>query len=39
VEEIFEAQLLPGLRFPAVIGFQQEAIHHTFVVAPVLPDA
>jgi uncharacterized protein (TIGR03032 family) len=32
VEEIFDVQLLPGLRFPEVIGFQQEAIQHTFVV-------
>jgi uncharacterized protein (TIGR03032 family) len=32
VEEIFDAQLLPGCRFPEVIGFQKEAIHHTFVV-------
>jgi uncharacterized protein (TIGR03032 family) len=34
VEEIFDVQLLPGLRFPEVIGFQKEAIHHTFVVPP-----
>jgi hypothetical protein len=32
VEEIFDVQLLAGLRFPEVIGFQKEAIHHTFVV-------
>jgi len=32
VEEIFDVQLLPGLRFPEVIGFQQETIHHTFIV-------
>ena len=32
VEEIFDVQLLPALRFPEVIGFQQENIHHTFVV-------
>jgi uncharacterized protein (TIGR03032 family) len=32
VEEIFDVQLLPGLRFPEVIGFQQETIRHTFVV-------
>jgi uncharacterized protein (TIGR03032 family) len=35
VEEIFDVQLLPGLRFPEVIGFQQETIQHTFVVPPV----
>jgi uncharacterized protein (TIGR03032 family) len=33
VEEIFDVQLLP-LRFPEVIGFQQETIHHTFIVPP-----
>jgi hypothetical protein len=32
VEEIFDVQLLPGLRFPEVIEFQQETIQHTFVV-------
>src|SRR5262249_58496474 len=32
VEEIFDVQLLPGLRFPEVIGFQQETIQHTVVV-------
>ncbi|HJT32677.1 MAG TPA: TIGR03032 family protein [Pirellulales bacterium] len=32
VEEIFDVQLLPGLRFPEVIGFQKETVHHTFVV-------
>ena len=32
VEEIFDVQLLPGLRFPEVIGFQQETLHHTFIV-------
>ena len=34
VEEIFDVQLLRGLRFPEVIGFQQETIQHTFVVPP-----
>ncbi len=39
VEEIFDVQLLPGLRFPEVIGFQQETIQHTFVVprVPLIP--
>jgi len=32
VEEIFDVQLLPGLRFPEVMGFQQETLHHTFIV-------
>jgi uncharacterized protein (TIGR03032 family) len=32
VEEIFDVQLLPDVRFPEVIGFQQETIQHTFIV-------
>ena len=32
VEEIFDVQILPGLRFPEVMGFQKDAINHTFVV-------
>jgi uncharacterized protein (TIGR03032 family) len=38
VEEIYDVQLLPGLRFPEVIGFQQETIQHTFVVPPTPPN-
>ena len=38
VEEIFDVQLLPGLRFPEMMGFRQETIQHTFIVQPVLPD-
>ena len=34
VEEIYDVQLLPGLRFPEVLGFQKDTIHHTFVVPP-----
>jgi uncharacterized protein (TIGR03032 family) len=37
VEEIFDVQLLPGLRFPEVLGFQKETLHHTFVVPPGTP--
>jgi uncharacterized protein (TIGR03032 family) len=37
VEEIFDVQLLPGLRFPEVIGFQKEAVHNTFVVPAEAP--
>ena len=37
VEEIFDVQLMLGLRFPEVIGFQQETIQHTFVVPPGTP--
>jgi uncharacterized protein (TIGR03032 family) len=34
VEEIFDVQLLPGARFPEVVGFQKDTIRHTFVVPP-----
>ena len=34
VEEIFDVQLLGGVRFPEVLGFQQDTIHHTFVIPP-----
>jgi uncharacterized protein (TIGR03032 family) len=34
VEEIFDVQLLPGLRFPEVVGFQKETVHHTFIIPP-----
>jgi uncharacterized protein (TIGR03032 family) len=34
VEEIFDVQLLPGVRFPEVIGFQKEEVQHTFVIPP-----
>ena len=34
VEEIFDVQLLPGLRFPEVIGFQKDAVHNTFIIPP-----
>src|SRR5439155_7420160 len=34
VEEVFDVQLLPGLRFPEVVGFQKDSLHHTFVVPP-----
>ena len=37
VEEIFDVQLLPGLRFPDVVGFQKETIRHTFIVPPGRP--
>ncbi len=37
VEEIFDVQLLPGLRFPEVIGFQKESIQNTFIVPPASP--
>lgn len=34
VEEIFDVQLLTGVRFPEVVGFQQETIQHTFIIPP-----
>jgi uncharacterized protein (TIGR03032 family) len=34
VEEILDVQLLPGVRFPEVIGFQKDDVNHTFVVPP-----
>jgi uncharacterized protein (TIGR03032 family) len=34
IEEIVDVQLLAGLRFPEIIGFQKEAVDHTFVVPP-----
>jgi uncharacterized protein (TIGR03032 family) len=34
VEEIFDVQLLPGVCFPEVVGFQKETIQHTFIIPP-----
>jgi uncharacterized protein (TIGR03032 family) len=34
VEEIFDVQVLPGIRFPEVLGFQKDEVNHTFVVPP-----
>ena len=34
VEEIFDVQVLPGIRFPAVIGFEKDTIDSTFIVPP-----
>jgi uncharacterized protein (TIGR03032 family) len=34
VEEIFDVQLLRGIRFPEIVGFQQRDIDNTFVVPP-----
>jgi uncharacterized protein (TIGR03032 family) len=31
-EEIFDVQVLPGIRFPEVIGFQKETLYHTFIL-------
>src|SRR5262245_58159973 len=32
VEEIFDLQVLPGLRFPELVGFQKDTMQHTFIV-------
>ena len=32
VEESFDVQLLGGVRFPELMGFQQDTIQHTFIV-------
>jgi uncharacterized protein (TIGR03032 family) len=37
VEEIFDVQLLPGLLFPEVMGFQKDTMHHTFILPPERP--
>lgn len=34
VEELFDVQVLPGARFPEVIGFQRDTVQHVFVVPP-----
>lgn len=34
VEEVFDVQILAGPRFPEVLGFQKDAVQHTFVVPP-----
>jgi hypothetical protein len=34
VEEIFDVQLLPAIRFPEIVGFQKETLYHSFVVPP-----
>ncbi len=32
VEEIFAVEALPGMRFPELVGFQDDAAHGTFVI-------
>jgi len=34
VEEIFDVQLLAGVRFPEVMGFHKDTVQHTFVIPP-----
>ena len=37
VEEVFDVQILPGQRFPEVLGFQKDTVQHTFVIPPPPP--
>ena len=34
VEETFDVQLMPGARFPELVGFQKDDVNHTFVAPP-----
>jgi uncharacterized protein (TIGR03032 family) len=34
VEETFDVQLLRDIRFPEIVGFQKETLHHTFIIPP-----
>ena len=34
VEEIFSVTIIPGVRFPSVVGFEKDMIHGAFVVPP-----
>lgn len=34
VEEIFDVQVLPGLRFPTIVGFNKETVQGAFVIPP-----
>jgi uncharacterized protein (TIGR03032 family) len=34
VEEIFDVQLLAAARFPEIVGFQKDALDHTFIIPP-----
>lgn len=34
VEEVFDVQVLPGARFPEVLGFRSDAVMNMFVVPP-----
>jgi uncharacterized protein (TIGR03032 family) len=35
IDEIFDVQLAAGMRFPEVIGFQNDSVSNTFVVPPI----
>ena len=32
VEEIFAVEVLPGQRFPEIVGFQEDTVHGAFVL-------
>lgn len=34
VQELFDVQLLPGVRFPAIVGFDKDTIKRACVIAP-----
>jgi len=34
VEEVFDVQVLPGQRFPEVLGFQKDTLQNTFIIPP-----
>lgn len=35
VEEIFAVEVLPGMRFPEILGFQQDTVQGAFLIPPV----
>jgi len=37
VQEVFEVQLLPGIRFRALIGLGKQTVHRASIVGPNLP--
>ena len=37
VSEIFDVQVLPGIRFPAIIGFEKATIQRACVIGPEVP--
>jgi len=34
IEEIFDVQLIVGIQFPEIVGFQKETLDHTFIIPP-----
>ena len=33
-DEVFAVEVMPGIRWPAIVGFKQETINGVFVVPP-----